>query len=129
MKALFIGHEYDGDVLDVDVNRPEIRLLSKTRIPFAPNANDSTVAFSTISYKREELCDADGTRYFVYMCGDVARPIKLLLDSYHRAAKAGDRLFDILLGDDGQAWKEAEKYLQQDRPHLFARLRDLGAVK
>lgn len=36
-------------------------------------------------------------------------------------AAAQDRLFDLYLGDDGQAWDEAGKYLAQHRPDLSAR--------
>lgn len=35
---------------------------------------------------------------------------------------AHNRLFDMLLGDDGQAWKEAERYLERANPELYARL-------
>jgi hypothetical protein len=35
---------------------------------------------------------------------------------------AQDRLFDMLLGDDGQAWKEAERYLEKARPDLHERI-------
>ena len=38
--------------------------------------------------------------------------------------EAQDRLFDILLGDDGQAWKEAERYLERTRPDLYQRLKE-----
>lgn len=39
------------------------------------------------------------------------------------AAKAAqDRVYDLLLGDDGQAWKEAERYLQRARPDLWMKL-------
>lgn len=34
------------------------------------------------------------------------------------------RLFDVLLGDDGQAWNEAERYLERERPDLYAALRE-----
>jgi len=34
------------------------------------------------------------------------------------------RLFDILLGDDGQAYKEARKYLERARPDLYNQLKD-----
>ena len=37
-------------------------------------------------------------------------------------AAAQDRLFDVLLGDDGQAWKEAERYLEKARPDLYERI-------
>lgn len=36
---------------------------------------------------------------------------------------AQNRLFDMLLGDDGQAWKEAERYLERTRPDLHERLK------
>lgn len=36
--------------------------------------------------------------------------------------EAQDRIFDLLLGDDAQAYKEAERYLAKTRPDLKARL-------
>ena len=39
-----------------------------------------------------------------------------------RLEEAESRLFDMCLGDDGQAWKEAERYLERHRPDLFERL-------
>ncbi|MBT9516737.1 MAG: hypothetical protein IV112_08595 [Methyloversatilis discipulorum] len=38
-------------------------------------------------------------------------------------SKCQARLFDVLVGDDGQAWAEAERYLETARPDLFATLR------
>ena len=35
---------------------------------------------------------------------------------------ADDRIFDMLLGDDGQAFTEAQKYLQRYRPDLANRI-------
>lgn len=37
-------------------------------------------------------------------------------------AEAQNRLFDVLRGDDGQAYKEAERYLERERPDLYAAL-------
>ena len=37
-------------------------------------------------------------------------------------ASVQDRLFDMLLDDDGQAWKEAERYLEKARPDLYERI-------
>lgn len=37
-------------------------------------------------------------------------------------AAAQDRIFDMLLGDDGQAWEEAERYLEKNRPDLYERI-------
>jgi hypothetical protein len=37
-------------------------------------------------------------------------------------ATAQDRIFDMLLCDDGQAWKEARRYLGRTRPDLASRL-------
>ena len=37
-------------------------------------------------------------------------------------AEVQDRIFDMLLGDDGQAWQEARKYLKRTRPDLVERL-------
>ena len=39
------------------------------------------------------------------------------------ARDAQDRVYDLLLGDDGQAWKEAERYLERARPDLAMKLR------
>lgn len=38
-------------------------------------------------------------------------------------SKCQARLFDVLVGDDGQAWAEAERYLETARPDLYAALR------
>ena len=42
---------------------------------------------------------------------------------YRLINEAESRLFDILLGDDGQAYKEAEKYLERERPDLYEKLK------
>ena len=42
----------------------------------------------------------------------------------HPEHEAQERLFDILLGDDGQAYKEAERYLERTRPDLHQRLKE-----
>ena len=41
---------------------------------------------------------------------------------------AQDRIFDMLLSDDGQAWKEARKYLEKSRPDLYEELKSRGAI-
>ena len=38
--------------------------------------------------------------------------------------EAQERLFDVLLNDDGQAWSEAERYLERTRPDLYQRLKE-----
>lgn len=64
---------------------------------------------------------------------DINKDIQEAIDSLERwkemrqeeanpVQSAEDRLFDVLLGDDGQAWKEAERYLQKARPELYERL-------
>jgi hypothetical protein len=47
-----------------------------------------------------------------------------------RRSEAEDRLFDMLLADDGEAWFQAERYLKEHRPDLYDRLeeREVGAV-
>jgi hypothetical protein len=47
------------------------------------------------------------------------------LEPNQAAKDAQDRVFDLLLGDDGQAWKEAERYLERARPDLALRLKGL----
>lgn len=41
---------------------------------------------------------------------------------------AQNRIFDMLLGDDGQAWKEARKYIEKARPDLYRELQKRGAL-
>jgi len=36
--------------------------------------------------------------------------------------RAAERVYDMLLGDDGQAWKEAEDHLKLHHPDLYAKL-------
>lgn len=38
--------------------------------------------------------------------------------------RAQNRLFDVLLGDDGQAHKEGMRYMERARPDLYARLNE-----
>lgn len=49
-------------------------------------------------------------------------PDKLIFKFVRPHSEADDRLFDILLDDDGQAWSEAERYLEKNRPDLYQRL-------
>jgi hypothetical protein len=41
-----------------------------------------------------------------------------------RRSEAEDRLFDMLLADDGEAWFQAERYLKEHRPDLYDRLEE-----
>lgn len=56
--------------------------------------------------KQASLCD------MVPLANEVAR----------RYAEACDRLFDIMLGDDGEAHFQAERFLKAHRPDLYNRL-------
>ena len=40
----------------------------------------------------------------------------------NKLAEANDRIYDLMLGDDGQAYKEARKYLDKHAPHLYDKL-------
>lgn len=66
---------------------------------------------------------------------DVAQDIQEAIDTLQRwqemriedttvdpLATAQSRIFDLLLGDDGQAWKEAERYIERERPDLHKHL-------
>ncbi len=80
---MFIGGPADGEWLALsDSPPPSWRVPSKERYAFAPGVNDSTVAFGTFVYKREHFRDANGVDYVVYMHGDVARPVNLILEGY-----------------------------------------------
>lgn len=66
---------------------------------------------------------------------DIGKDVQEAIDSLERfkemrveetepvpVAAAQDRIFDMLLGDDGQAYKEAERYLEKARADLYKRL-------
>lgn len=42
---------------------------------------------------------------------------------------AHNRIFDMLLGDDGQAFSEAERYLERENPKLWEKLISKGLLK
>jgi len=46
------------------------------------------------------------------------------LEPNEAVKEAQGRVYDLLLADDGQAWKEAERYLERARPDLAMRLRE-----
>lgn len=48
--------------------------------------------------------------------------VETLNTTTSRLKRAEGHIFDMLLGDDGQAYKEAEKYLEKHRPDLVERL-------
>ena len=41
-----------------------------------------------------------------------------------RLSEAENRIYDMLLQDDGQAFKEARKYLERNRTDLMEKLND-----
>lgn len=53
---------------------------------------------------------------------DAANYVQASKNSVGDLQQAQDRLFDVLLGDDGQAHKEAERYLERANPGLYRRL-------
>lgn len=53
---------------------------------------------------------------------DAANYVQAAKNSVGDLQQAQDRLFDVLLGDDGQAHKEAERYLERANPGLYRRL-------
>ena len=65
---------------------------------------------------------------------DITQDIKEAIDSLVRwqamrqedsvVGNGADRVFDILAGNDGQAFKEARKWLERADPELYARLQD-----
>lgn len=88
MKFLFVGGDYDGDMVEVTYHqkRPDVLLLSKIRLPTIPlQATTEAISrknYSMISYKREELIDSDGKTYVVYFGGNPAQPIRMLVEGY-----------------------------------------------
>lgn len=65
---------------------------------------------------------------------DVSQDIREACDTLERwfamrqedtvVGNGADRVFDLLLGNDGQAHKEAERWLERANPGLYARLQD-----
>lgn len=55
-------------------------------------------------------------------CDDVARMVDEQMHLRASLTNSQNRLFDVLVGDDGQAWKEAERYLERERPDLYGAL-------
>lgn len=45
-----------------------------------------------------------------------------LVEVQKRLDEACDRLYDMLLGGDGQAFSEAERFLKRHRPDLYNRI-------
>lgn len=65
---------------------------------------------------------------------DVSQDIREACDTLERwfamrqedsvVGNGADRVFDMLLGNDGQAFKEASRWLERASPELYARLQD-----
>jgi hypothetical protein len=83
MKCLFVGGDYDGEILDVDSKIPEIRLTNKPAVTSLPYPLDSRSApWTVLSYRRERFVDKDEREYFVYLFGNPAQPLRMLLNGY-----------------------------------------------
>jgi len=54
--------------------------------------------------------------------GLLLRPIEGVGSAAPPFREVCDRLFDMLLGDDGQAWSEAERFLKRHAPDLYQRI-------
>jgi len=84
--CLFVGGDYDGEVIDVDTSHEYFMMPSKIKVPFPTIGNSTTMhSYSSLSYKREVFADSD-QEHAVYMIGDVARPMRTLLNGYAKLA-------------------------------------------
>ena len=54
--------------------------------------------------------------------GIAQRPRDVAVEVQKRFAEACERVYDLLLGDDGEAYFEAEKFLKRVRPDLYNRI-------
>lgn len=73
---------------------------------------------------RELLADACNTISSLRAtCSGLPAAIEARDKALERVKAAEDRIYDLLLGDDAQAYKEAQRYLEQHRPDLAAELR------
>jgi hypothetical protein len=78
---LFIGGDYDGEWFEVALKLTEIRLPSRTKAPVGMGLCD---VISEQSYKLENVRDKDGIDYHIYVCGNPAQPLRMLIEGYRK---------------------------------------------
>lgn len=88
------------------------------------NLRDQYDAFTAM---RRELNEMLGDMFSVEatlkdgpeMTAECAGVVTAMAKVKDRLAEAYDRIFDMIQGDDGQAWSEAERFLKNHAPDLY----------
>lgn len=123
-----------GDITPVTAAKLEELLKGVAVVSASPDANvernrqllldRSVVGLKKygVTTERTDLNVSQWLQHLLEELLDAANYIQAAKNSVGDLQQAQDRLFDVLLGDDGQAHKEAERYLERANPGLYRRL-------
>lgn len=123
-----------GDITPVTATKLEELLKGVTVVTASPDANvernrqmlldRSVVGLKKygVTTERTDLNLSQWLQHLLEELLDAANYVQAAKNSVGDLQQAQDRLFDVLLGDDGQAHKEAERYLERANPGLYRRL-------
>lgn len=123
-----------GDITPVTATKLEELLKGVTVVTASPDANvernrqmlldRSVVGLKKygVTTERTDLNLSQWLQHLLEELLDAANYVQASKNSVGDLQQAQDRLFDVLLGDDGQAYKEAERYLERANPGLYRRL-------
>lgn len=123
-----------GDITPVTSAKLEELLKGVTVVTASPDANvernrqllldRSVVGLKKygVTTERTDLNLSQWLQHLLEELLDAANYVQAAKNSVGDLQQAQDRLFDVLLGDDGQAHKEAERYLERANPGLYRRL-------
>lgn len=123
-----------GDITPVTATKLEELLKGVTVVTASPDANvernrqmlldRSVVGLKKygVTTERTDLNLPQWLQHLLEELLDAANYVQAAKNSVGDLQQAQDRLFDVLLGDDGQAHKEAERYLERANPGLYRRL-------
>lgn len=123
-----------GDITPVTAAKLEELLKGVTVVTASPDANvernrqllldRSVVGLKKygVTTERTDLNLSQWLQHLLEELLDAANYVQASKNSVGDLQQAQDRLFDVLLGDDGQAHKEAERYLERANPGLYRRL-------
>lgn len=123
-----------GDITPVTATKLEELLKGVTVVTASPDANveanrqmlldRSVVGLKKygVTTERNDLNLSQWLQHLLEELLDAANYVQAAKNSGGDLQQAQDRLFDVLLGDDGQAYKEAERYLERANPDLYRRL-------
>lgn len=123
-----------GDITPVTAAKLEELLKGVTVVTASPDANveknrqllldRSVVGLKKygVTTERTDLNLSQWLQHLLEELLDAANYVQAAKNSVGDLQQAQDRLFDVLLGDDGQAHKEAERYLKRSNPALYRRL-------